>query len=212
MIIAVDGTLASGKGTIAKALARAFGLAHLDTGALYRATAVAVMEAGGDPADPDAAEAAARALDPAAIDEAKIRTAEAGAAASVVAAQPRVRQALFELQRSFAARPGGAVLDGRDIGTVICPDADVKLYVDADPQVRAARRWQELKTRGAAVALETVAAQLSERDARDAARKDAPMRAAEDAVLLDTSRLSIDAAVSAAVRIVSDKTGVQPGA
>lgn len=211
MIIAVDGTLASGKGTIAKALARAFGLAHLDTGSLYRATGVAVIEAGGDPSDPDAAEAAARTLDVAAIDEAKIRTSEAGLNASIVAAQPRVRQALFELQRDFAARPGGAVLDGRDIGTVICPDADVKLYVDADPDVRAERRWKELTAKGEAVALDAIAAQLAERDARDAARKDAPMRRASDAVLLDTSRLSIDAAVSAAIRIVSDRTGTQPG-
>lgn len=212
MIIAVDGTLASGKGTIAKALAKAFGLAHLDTGALYRATGVAVIEAGGDPADPDAAEQAARNLDVEAIDEAKIRTAEAGLNASVVAAQPRVRQALFELQRSFAARPGGAVLDGRDIGTVICPDADVKLYVDADPSVRAERRWKELTAKGETVALDTIAKQLAERDARDSGRADAPMRAADDAVLLDTSQLSIDAAVSAAIRIVSDKTGRQPDA
>ncbi|MEN0653052.1 MULTISPECIES: (d)CMP kinase [Hyphobacterium] len=211
MIIAVDGTLASGKGTIAKALAKAFGLAHLDTGALYRATGVAVVEAGGDPTDPDAAEHAARTLDVEAIDEAKIRTAEAGLNASIVAAQPRVRQALFELQRGFAARPGGAVLDGRDIGTVICPDADVKLYVDADPSVRAERRWKELTAKGETVALATIAKQLAERDARDSGRADAPMRAADDAVLLDTSQLSIDAAVSAAIRIVSDKTGTQPG-
>lgn len=212
MIIAVDGTLASGKGTIAKALATAFGLAHLDTGALYRATGVAVIEAGGDPADPEAAERAARTLDVEAIDEAKIRTAEAGLNASVVAAQPRVRQALFDLQRSFAARPDGAVLDGRDIGTVICPDADVKLYVDADPSVRAERRWKELTAKGETVALATIAKQLAERDARDSGRADAPMRAADDAVLLDTSQLSIDAAVSAAIRIVTDKTGRQPGA
>lgn len=210
MIIAVDGTLASGKGTIARSLAKAFGLAHLDTGALYRATAVAVLEAGADPADAGAAESAARSLDPSTIDERKIRTAEAGAAASIVAAQPRVRQALFELQRSFAARPGGAVLDGRDIGTVICPDADVKLYVTADPMVRAGRRWKELAAAGSDITLEQVAAQLAERDARDAERKDAPMRAADDAILLDTSQLSIDAAVSAAVAIVEDRTKVAP--
>ncbi|HAQ34645.1 MAG: cytidylate kinase [Maricaulis sp.] len=210
MIIAVDGTLASGKGTIARALAEAFGLAHLDTGALYRAAAVALIDAGGDPADANAAASAARSLDPASIDETRIRTAEAGAAASVIAAHGAVRQALFDLQRSFAARPGGAVLDGRDIGTVICPDADVKIFVDADPALRAERRWRELVAGGADVTLDAIAAQLAERDTRDAAREDAPMRAAQDSILLDTSRLSIDAAVSAAIAIVHDKTKAVP--
>lgn len=210
MIIAVDGTLASGKGTIARALARAFGLPCLDTGALYRGVAVAVLEAGGDPGDEPLAARIAAALDPASIDEAKIRTAEAGSAASRVSAHPSVRQALFDLQRRFASQDGGAVLDGRDIGTVICPGADVKLFVDADPAVRAERRWRELQARGERVPRATIARQLAERDARDAQRETAPMKPASDAVLLDTSQLSIDAAISKAVRIVSERTGTAP--
>ena len=210
MIIAVDGTLASGKGTIARALGQAFGLPCLDTGALYRGVAVAVLEAGKDPANPAEAAACARALEPASIDEAQIRTAAAGAAASVVSAHPEVRQALFDLQRRFASQPGGAVLDGRDIGTVICPDADVKLFVDARPELRAQRRWQELTRRGEEVDLADIARQLAERDARDAGRPNAPMKPAQDAVLLDTSQLSIDAAIREAVRIVQHKTGASP--
>lgn len=210
MIIAVDGTLASGKGTIARALGQAFGLPCLDTGALYRGVAVAVLEAGKDPANPAEAAACARALEPASIDEAQIRTAAAGAAASVVSAHPEVRQALFDLQRRFASQPGGAVLDGRDIGTVICPDADVKLFVDARPELRAQRRWQELTRRGEDVDLADIARQLAERDARDAGRPNAPMKPAQDAVLLDTSQLSIDAAIREAVRIVQHKTGASP--
>tara|TARA_R110000868_G_scaffold4533_1_gene28470 strand:- start:398 stop:1024 length:627 start_codon:yes stop_codon:yes gene_type:complete len=204
MIIAVDGPLASGKGTIAKALARHFGLPHLDTGALYRATAVAVLDAGIDPADESAAAAAARSLDIAAIDETRIRTAAAGAMASRVAALPGVRAALYELQRDFAERPGGAILDGRDIGTVICPDADVKLYVTANAETRADRRWRELTAKGDPISYETVLAQTRERDSRDTERADAPMRPADDATLLDTSSLSIDAAIAAAVRIVEN--------
>lgn len=210
MIIAVDGTLASGKGTIAQALARAFGLPVLDTGALYRGVAVAVLEAGGDPGDAGFAAHIAAELDPAMIDEAKIRTAEAGAAASRVSAHPAVRQALFDLQRRFAAQASGAVLDGRDIGTVICPEADVKLFVDAEPGIRAERRWRELQARGEDVPLDTIVRQLAERDARDAGRETAPMKPASDAVLLDTSQLSIDAAIGMAVRIVSERTGARP--
>ena len=206
MIIAVDGPLASGKGTIARALALQLGLAHLDTGSLYRATGVAVIDAGLDPeADTDRVADLARYLDIAAIDEDRIRTAEAGAMASRVAAIPRVREALYELQRSFATQPGGAVLDGRDIGTVICPDADVKLYVTADPQTRARRRWQELVDRGEDIAFETVLDMTLERDKRDAERADAPMKPAENATLLDTSELSIDAAVAEALRIVENR-------
>lgn len=205
MIIAVDGPLASGKGTIAKALAQHYGIAHLDTGSLYRATGVAVMDAGADPLDEDAAEAAARSLDLDAIDETRIRTAEAGLIASKVAAQPRVRQALLELQRAFASRPGGAVLDGRDIGTVICPDAPVKIYVTADAEIRARRRWKELEAKGQMISFEDMLAQTLERDARDTQRADSPMRPADDAVLLDTSSLSIDAAVAAAIEIVENR-------
>ncbi|WP_417478758.1 (d)CMP kinase [Maricaulis sp.] len=204
MIIAVDGPLASGKGTIAKALARHFGLPHLDTGSLYRATAVAVIDAAIDPADAAAAAAAARALDVTAIDESRIRTADAGAMASRVAALPAVRAALYELQRDFAGQPGGAILDGRDIGTVICPDARVKLYVTANAETRADRRWRELAAKGDPISYETVLAQTLERDARDTERADAPMRPADDATLLDTSSLSIDAAIAAAIQIVEN--------
>ena len=204
MIIAVDGPLASGKGTIARALARHFGLPHLDTGSLYRATAVAVLDAGIDPADEAAAAAAARALNLAAIDEQRIRTATAGAMASRVAALPGVRAALYELQRDFALQPCGAILDGRDIGTVICPDADVKLYVTANAETRADRRWRELAAKGDPISYQTVLAQTRERDSRDSERADAPMRAAEDATLLDTSSLSIDAAITAAICIVEN--------
>lgn len=204
MIIAVDGPLASGKGTIAKALARHFALPHLDTGSLYRATAVAVLDAGIDPADEAKAAAAARALDIAGIDETRIRTAQAGAMASRVAALPAVRGALYELQRDFASQPGGAILDGRDIGTVICPDADVKLFVTANAETRAGRRWRELAAKGDPISYETVLAQTHERDARDTERADAPMRPADDATLLDTSSLSIDAAIAAAIQIVEN--------
>lgn len=204
MIIAVDGPLASGKGTIARALARHFSLPHLDTGALYRATAVAVMDAGIDPADETATAAVARALDIAAIDETRIRTAEAGAMASRVAALPAVRAALYELQRDFALQPGGAILDGRDIGTVICPDAEVKLFVTANAHTRADRRWRELAAKGDPISFEDVLAQTRERDARDAERADAPMRPADDATLLDTSSLSIDAAIAAAIELVEN--------
>lgn len=202
MIIAVDGPMASGKGTIARALAARFDLPHMDTGALYRAVAVAVMDAGEDPKDADAAEAAARALDPDAIDEAKIRSAGAGVAASIVSAFPGVRAALVQLQTDFAHREGGAVLDGRDIGTVICPDADVKLFITASEEVRAGRRQAELVNRGEVIGVDQVLAQLKERDARDAGRADAPLSKAPDAVELDTSDMSINEAVRAAIALV----------
>jgi len=207
MRIAVDGPLASGKGTIARALAARFNLPHMDTGALYRAVAVALLEAGGDPADADAAETAARGLDPDVIDEAKIRSAGAGAAASIVSAHPGVRRALLEVQKAFAARPGGAVLDGRDIGTVICPEADVKLFVTASEEARAWRRHSELVNRGEVLEYDQVLAQLRERDGRDAARPDAPMIRAEDAVVLDTTEMTVDDAVAAAVEIVRARAG-----
>ncbi|MCR9266055.1 MAG: (d)CMP kinase [Alphaproteobacteria bacterium] len=205
MIIAVDGPLASGKGTIARALAARFGLPHLDTGTLYRATGLAVMDTRTDPADVEACAKLARNLNINRIDADRIRTAEAGAMASKVASIPQVREALFELQRSFANQPGGAILDGRDIGTVICPDAEVKLYVTADAETRARRRWEELRARGEMLSYDDMLAQTLERDRRDAGRADAPMRAAEDATLLDTSSLSIDAAVAQAIRIVEKR-------
>ncbi len=201
-IIAVDGPLASGKGTIARALAARFGLPHLDTGTLYRGVAVAVLQAGIPPEDARAAEEAARTLDVTAIDEIKIRTAGAGAAASVVSAHPGVRAALLRLQRDFAHQPGGAVLDGRDIGTVIAPDADVKLFVTASEETRAWRRHTELTSRGEQWSLDEIMGQLRQRDARDAARADAPMVKAEDAIELDTTEMSIDAAIQAAVSAV----------
>ncbi|MHA6287710.1 (d)CMP kinase [Maricaulis sp. CAU 1757] len=205
MIIAVDGPLASGKGTIARALAKHFGLPYLDTGTLYRATGLAVMDAGIDPADEPACARIARRLDLAGIDETRIRTAEAGAMASRVAALPAVRAALYEVQRDFAFQPGGAILDGRDIGTVICPDADVKIFVTADAETRARRRWLELHAAGQGITFDDMLAQTHERDARDAEREDAPMRPAGDATLLDTSSLSIDAAIAEAVRIVENR-------
>jgi cytidylate kinase len=202
MIIAVDGPTASGKGTLAARLAARYGLARLDTGALYRAVGLAVLDAGGQPIDEVAAVAAAKALDLKAIDEVRIRTAEAGPAASKVAAIPGVRAALLEAQRTFAQQPGGAVLDGRDIGTVICPDADVKLFITASLEARTERRLRELQARGEAMTYEQLKAQIAERDARDMNRAEAPLRPAPDAHLLDTTHLSIEAAVEAASRIV----------
>ncbi len=198
MIIAIDGTVASGKGTIAKRLSAWLEVPHMDTGRLYRATGVAATQQGIDFDDPAALADVARSLDLTAYSEEDLRTAEAGLAASRVAAVPDVRAALLELQRTFAHQPGGAVLDGRDIGTVVCPDADVKLWVDADVEVRAARRWKELTDKGDSLSLEEMIAQLKERDTRDKSRADAPMIAAVDSVLIDTTLLTIDAAVDKA--------------
>jgi cytidylate kinase len=202
MIIAVDGPTASGKGTLAARLAAHYGLARLDTGSLYRAVGLAVLDAGGDPTDEGLAVEAAQALDLKTIDEARIRSAEAGPAASKVAAIPGVRATLLEAQRSFARQPGGAVLDGRDIGTVICPDAEVKLFITASLEARTERRLKELLARGEAITYEQLKAQIAERDARDMNRAEAPLKPAPDAHLLDTTHLSIEAAVEAASRIV----------
>jgi CMP/dCMP kinase len=202
MIIAIDGPTASGKGTLARRLSAHYGLALLDTGAIYRAVALGVLEANGDPDDAANAEAAAKALRIETLDDDRLRTAEIGQAASKVSVHPGVRAALLEFQRAFARQPGGAILDGRDIGTVICPDADVKLFVVASAEARAQRRWRELNARGENISLETVTAAIAERDARDTSRTDAPLKPAADAHLLDTSLLSIDAAVEAACRIV----------
>jgi CMP/dCMP kinase len=202
MIIAIDGTTASGKGTIARRLSGYYGLPHMDTGRLYRAVGVAALKQGVplDAAGPLAD--IARTLDLNDFIEHELRSAEAGKAASVVAAIPSVRQALFELQRAFATRAGGALLDGRDIGTVIAPDADVKLWVDADVNQRAARRWKELSEGGDPITLETVTQQLKIRDARDQGRADAPAAMAADAILIDTTDLTIDAAVEKALAAV----------
>ncbi len=206
MIIAIDGPAASGKGTLARRLAARFGLAYLDTGSLYRAVALAVLLAGEDPADETAAAKAARGLDIAALDDAALRTARVGEAASVVAAMPRVREEILEFQRRFAALPQGAVLDGRDIGTVVCPDADVKLYVVASAEERARRRHAELRAGGADISFEQVLADLEARDARDASRRTAPMKRADKAHLLDTSDLDIEAAFDEAVGLIESQT------
>lgn len=194
--VAIDGPAASGKGTISRAVAERFGFAHLDTGLLYRATGAKVAE-GAEPV------AAAEGLQPEDLDRGDLRSAEAGQAASKVAAIPEVRAALLEFQRRFARREGGAVLDGRDIGTVICPQAEVKLYVTASDETRAGRRFAELSAKDPSLTLETVLADLRARDARDAERDTAPMKAAEDAVVLDTSDLSIEAAVAAAAEAIA---------
>lgn len=202
MIIAVDGPTASGKGTIAAGLARHYGLKRLDTGSLYRAVGLAVLDAGSEPGDEAAAVRAAEALDLGAIDEHRIRSSTAGLAASKVAALPAVRAVLRKAQRAFAADPKGAVLDGRDIGTVICPDADVKLFVTADLAVRAQRRHAELVARGESIGLDELTAQIAERDRRDIERKDSPLVQALDALLLDTTSLTVNEAVAAAVALV----------
>jgi cytidylate kinase len=202
MIIAIDGTTASGKGTLARKVADRYGLKRLDTGAIYRGVALALLDAGIDPADAVQATRAAEALDLEAIDEDRIRSGPVGTAASIVSAFPAVRDALLEAQRRFAAAPQGAVLDGRDIGTVVCPTADVKLFVTADLAVRAERRWKELQARGESSTLDQVEAEIAARDKRDAERPVAPLRPALDAHLLDTTSLSIEAAAAAACRII----------
>ena len=205
MIIAIDGTLASGKGTIARRIGAWFGLPHMDTGRLYRAVAVASLQSDTQLDDEAALAKIAIRLDLGDFDEDALRTAEAGQAASKVAALPQVRAALLQLQRAFAAQSGGAVLDGRDIGTVVCPQADVKLWIDARIEVRAERRWRELIARGEDLSLDDMIQQLKERDARDRDRDSAPMTQAADAVLIDTSDLTIDAAVDKARHIVETK-------
>jgi cytidylate kinase len=211
MIIAVDGPTASGKGTIAARLAARYGLARLDTGSLYRAVGRAVLDAGGDPTDEAAAVKAAHGLDLGAIDETRIRSSEAGMAASKVAVIAAVRAVLREAQRAFATQPGGAILDGRDIGTVICPDAEVKLFVTASLDARTQRRLKELKARGETLTYDELKAQIADRDARDTNRAESPLLQAADAHLLDTTHLSIEAAVEAACRIV-DAAPKRPGA
>lgn len=206
-IIAVDGPAASGKGTIADALGRDFGLPVLDTGLLYRAVGVTLVRQGGDLGDEAAATAVALALDPSALGDPAFRTRAAGEAASRVAPYPGVREALRAFQRAFAQQPGGAVIDGRDIGTVIAPNAPAKLYVTASPEARARRRMLQLRAAGETVSLADVLADIEVRDARDAARSDSPMRPAPDAVLLDTSEMTISAAADAARRIVEQARG-----
>jgi cytidylate kinase len=202
MIIAIDGPAASGKGTLGKRLAAAYGFGHLDTGLLYRAVAKALIDAGDRLDDAVRATAAARALDPATFDEAALKGHAVGAAASVVSAIPAVREALLAYQREFAARPPGAVLDGRDIGTVIAPEAEVKIFVTATPQVRAARRVKEMRDRGETVDEKDLLADILRRDERDTKRATAPLKPAPDAHLLDTTHLDIEDAFKAAVALV----------
>ncbi|MEZ5996509.1 MAG: (d)CMP kinase [Hyphomonadaceae bacterium] len=202
MIIAIDGPTASGKGTIAAGVAKRFGLKRLDTGSLYRAVGLAVLDAGADPGGEAAAVTAARALNLGAIDEVRIRSSAAGLAASKVAALPAVRAVLRDAQRAFAADPAGAVLDGRDIATVICPDADVKLFVTASLAARTERRLKELHSRGEAITFAQLQAQIAERDERDINRAIAPLRQTADAHLIDTTDLSAGASIEAACRIV----------
>lgn len=207
MIVAIDGPAASGKGTLAKRLAAHYGLAHLDTGMLYRGVARDMKAAGLPLDDPAEAEKAARALDPATLDDNGLRLRYMGEAASVVAQYPQVRAALLDAQRNFALSRAGAIVEGRDIGTVIFPDADVKLFIMADLRERARRRYQELTARGEETTEEIVFADLEKRDRRDQGRNASPLRIAEDAHLLDTTKLDIEAAFFAAVKLIDAAIG-----
>ena len=207
MIIAIDGPAASGKGTLAKRVAVHFGLPVLDTGLLYRAVARDLASRGYRLDDTWAGVAAARSLDPKSFENANLRGAMAGEAASIVARIPEIRAALLDYQRAFARQPGGAVLDGRDIGTVVCPDAGVKIYVTAAPQERARRRYLELQLKGEPVGFESVLSDILARDERDMSRTAAPLKPADDAILLDTSSLDIEGAFDAAVGLIKRKIG-----
>lgn len=205
--VAIDGPAAAGKGTIARAVAKRFGFAHLDSGLLYRAVGVRTLEFGQGLVEAAAAISIARNLSPQDLERDDLRTAMAGQAASKVAALPEVRAALLEFQKVFARREGGAVVDGRDIGTVICPEAEVKLFVTASDEVRAMRRFEELVKVDPDTTFERVLTDLQARDARDGSRDTSPMVAADDALLLDTTKLSIDAAVAEAVALISKRIG-----
>jgi cytidylate kinase len=202
MIIAIDGPAASGKGTLGKRIARHYGYRHLDTGVIYRAVAKALLDAGAELTDEARAVAAAMELDPETFDDPVLKSQKVGDAASVVSAFPRVREVLVNFQRAFAADPPGAVLDGRDIGTVICPDADVKIFVIADPKIRARRRALEARARGEEADEALVLADILKRDERDQNRATAPLKAAPDAHLLDNSHLDIEGGVRAAIDII----------
>jgi len=202
MIIAVDGPVAAGKGTLARRIAKRYGFEYLDTGALYRAVGLLLLQNNQDPSDPALATAAARNVDQINLQDPRLRAEETGNAASVVAVNPDVRSALLDYQRKVAEHKPGAVLDGRDIGTIVCPDAQVKLFVTASAEVRAQRRFAELQAKGQSVSLEDIRADLQARDARDQGRKTAPLAKAEDAHLLDTTKLDIEAALEAACQII----------
>jgi len=207
MIIAIDGPAASGKGTLGLRIAEHFGFAHLDTGLLYRAVARDVLARGAAIDDEQVAIDCARSLDPASLSDPALRQTGVGEAASIVARVEEVRAALLQFQREFARRKPGAVLDGRDIGTVVCPDADVKIFVTAEPEVRAERRYLERKAAGDEITYREVLDLIRQRDARDAGRTSAPMRPASDAILLDTTNLGIEAAFDAAVGLIKRKIG-----
>ncbi|MFC4349204.1 (d)CMP kinase [Kordiimonas lipolytica] len=213
MIIAIDGPAAAGKGTLARRLADEFGFAYLDTGGLYRAVGLSVLRVGGNPADAGVAEAQSKSLDLALLSDPELRAEATGNAASKVAALPGVRANLLDFQRNFAANPPegrpGAVLDGRDIGTVVCPGADVKLFVTASAEVRAKRRFKELEERGVEPDFGVILADVRERDERDMNREDAPLKPAEDALLLDTSNLDIDAVFLRAAALVKERMAPQ---
>jgi len=202
MIIAIDGPAASGKGTLAKRLAQHYGLRHLDTGVIYRAVAKALLDAGAELTDEARAVTVAMELDPKKFGDPALKSQKVGDAASVVSAIPEVREALVNFQRQFAAHPPGAVLDGRDIGTVICPDADVKIFVVADPKIRAYRRTLEARSRGEDADEAVILADIVKRDERDQNRATAPLKAAADAYLLDNSHLDIEGGVRAAIDII----------
>jgi cytidylate kinase len=204
MIIAIDGPAGAGKSTLARRIAGKLGVAHLDTGSLYRVVALNALELG-DPADPAVAERAARALDLSLLEDARLRDEDVTAASSVVAAVSGVRAALLDFQRDFAHRAGGAVLDGRDIGTVVCPDADAKLFLTATPEARAQRRTRELQATGSGSIYLRVLADMKARDARDSVRQAAPLVPADDAIVIDTSSLDADAVFAAALAAIADK-------
>jgi len=209
VIIAIDGPAAAGKGTLGRRLAQHLNLAFLDTGGLYRAVALKVLDRGADPSDPAAAEAAAKAIQPSDLETPRLREDRVSQAASVVAAQPAVRAALLAFQRDFAHHPPpgfeGALLDGRDIGTVVCPDATVKLFVTASAEARAMRRFKELQAAGVGIIYERVLQDIEQRDARDRERQTAPLRPAGDAIELDTTALDADAAFAKAADLIARK-------
>jgi CMP/dCMP kinase len=207
MLIAIDGPAASGKGTLGRLIAAHYGLPHLDTGKLYRAVARDTLDAGLEPEDAGAALAAAKALDPATLDDPQLMQRRLGEAASIVASHPGVREALSAYQRAFAGQRSGAVIDGRDIGTVICPEADVKLFVTASAETRALRRYRELREAGHNVNEAEILADIERRDERDKTRAISPLRKARDAYLLDTTNLDIDAAFKAAIALIDAAMG-----
>ena len=209
MLIAIDGTAAAGKSTLARRIAAHLGVPHLDTGSLYRAVARDVLKGGHPLTDAEAAAEAARNLDPSTLSDPELRLKGNGEAASVIAVYPQVRAGLLEFQRNFAANPKGAVLEGRDIGTVVCPDAPVKIFVSASAEARAKRRYAELKGYGVDITEETVLSEIKERDKRDRERPISPLVPAKDALLLDTTELDIEKALATALELIDKAAGLR---